>query len=116
MRKQLILLAGIIALYLASSLVLHLVYGPSFPFLSGEDCWMPDGQGGWLAHGHPSDPQPTEPSVTVPMLLNYLPIFLPGALLFLFTLTPLRRWIEAAPPTINEDRPDPESDEMPNAT
>jgi hypothetical protein len=115
MRKTLILLAGIIALYLATSLVLNLVYGPSLPFLSGEDCWMPDGQGGWLAHGHPSDPPPSEPSVNVPLLLSYLPIFLPGALLALFTLTPLRKRLESAAPT-NEDRPVLDSDQPPTTT
>jgi hypothetical protein len=116
MRKAIIFLAGIIALYLISSLALHLVYGPSFPFLSGEDCWMPDGQSGWRAHGHPSAPPPFEPSVNVPLLLTYLPIFLPGALLILFTLTPLRKMIETVPPATSEERPGPESDRPPSAT
>jgi hypothetical protein len=116
MRKPLLLLAGIIVLYLVSSLVLHLVYGPSFPFLPGEDCWMPDSQGGWRAHGNPSDPFPTEPSVNVPLLLTYLPIFLPGALLILFTLTPLRRRLETAPPSTTDDESDSEPDRPPPAT
>jgi hypothetical protein len=110
MRKQLLLLAGIIVLYLASSLVMHVIYGPSFPFLSSEDCWVPDGQGGWMAHGHPSDPAPAQPSVNVPLLLNYVPIFLPGILLILFTLTPLRKRLEVKPATVSEDQPGTESD------
>ncbi len=111
MQKQLILLAAIIVLYLASSLVLHIVYGPSFPFLSGEDCWVPDDQGGWLAHGHPADPQPAQPSVYVPLLLNYLPIFLPGALLILFTLTPLRRRLETKTDQSDADQKDMKTDQ-----
>jgi len=107
MRNKLILLVAIIALFLATSLALHLIYGPSFPFLAGEDCWMPDGAGGWRAHGHPSDPPPDQLSVAVPLLLNYVPIFLPAALLILFTLTPLRRKLEttAAQAKADSDRP-----------
>jgi len=103
MRNKLILLVAIIALYLVTSLALHLIYGPSFPFLAGEDCWMPDGAGGWRAHGHPSDPPPDQPSVAVPLVLNYVPIFLPAALLIVFTLTPLRRKLETASPPAKAD-------------
>jgi hypothetical protein len=83
---------------------MHVIYGPSFPFLSSEDCWVPDGQGGWMAHGHPSDPAPAQPSVNVPLLFNYVPIFLPGILLILFTLTPLRKRLETKPAAVAEEK------------
>jgi hypothetical protein len=94
MRKKVYLLLGIIGLYLISSFCLSLVYGPSFHFLSGEDCWVPDGAGGWIAHGHPSDPEPTQPSTNIHFILQYLPIMLPTVLLVLFTLTPMRRKLD----------------------
>ncbi|MCX6834136.1 MAG: hypothetical protein NTW07_03215, partial [candidate division Zixibacteria bacterium] len=74
------------------------------PFLAGEDCWMPDGAGGWLAHGHPADPAPAERSINVPLILQYLPIFLPALVLILFTLTPLRRKLEGPAPTASPER------------
>jgi hypothetical protein len=30
--------------------------------MSGEDCWMPDGEGGWVKHGVPAGPAPDYPS------------------------------------------------------
>jgi hypothetical protein len=91
MGKKIYLLLGIVGLFLLTSLVLNLVYGPSYPFLAGEDCWIPDGNGGWLSHGHPDDPAPIVSSTNIPFILQYLPIFLPALLLILFTLTPLSR-------------------------
>ncbi len=96
MRNRLFLLLAIVALYLLTSLGLNAIYGPSYPFLSGEDCWLPDGNGGWRAHGSPADPAPSEPSVNVPLLFNYLPIFIPAILLVLFLFTPLRRKLDPA--------------------
>ncbi len=101
MRNRLLLLVGIIALYVATSLALHAIYGPSYPFLAGEDCWMPDSSGGWRAHGSPADSAPAESSVNVPLLLNYLPIFLPTLLLLMFWFTPLRRKLD--PPAATSD-------------
>ena len=51
MRNRLLLLLSVIALYLISAYAIHLVYGPSYPFLAGEDCWMPDNSGGWSDAG-----------------------------------------------------------------
>lgn len=98
MKKNLYLLAGIIFLYLASSAVLQGIYGQSFGFLNGEDYWAPDNAGGWVKHGNPTSPMPVEPSVDVPVLVRYIPIFLPATLLILFYLTPLSRLIEPPPP------------------
>ena len=98
MKKNLYLLAGIIFLYLASSIILQGIYGPSFGFLNGEDSWVPDNAGGWVKHGNPTSAFPTEPSVNVPLGVRYIPIFLPAALLILFYLTPLSRLIEPPPP------------------
>ncbi len=101
MRNKVIFLIAVILLYLTPSLILQGIYGPSYGFLSGEDCWQPDGQSGWVQHGHPQSQQPSEPSVNVPMWVRYVPIFLPGLILFLFLFTPLSRHLESP-------RPEPE--------
>lgn len=101
-KKNLYLLAGIIALYLVSSIILQGIYGPSFGFLTGEDCWVADNSGGWVKHGNLTVPMPTEPSVNVPLGVRYVPIFLPAALLILFYLTPLSRLIEPPLPPQKE--------------
>ena len=116
-KKNLYLLAGIIVLYLCSSLVLQGIYGPSFGFLAGEDCWVADQAGGWVKHGNPTSPMPTEPSDNVPLGVRYIPIFLPAALLILFYLTPLSRKIE---PPLSQRRSEgepggpPIDDQQPN--
>ncbi|MBU8933302.1 MAG: hypothetical protein KOO62_04775 [candidate division Zixibacteria bacterium] len=97
MKNSLTLLVALIGLYLALSLILHVVYGPSFGFLAGEDCWIPDGDGGWMAHGIPDSIAPDSPSMNVPLLLRYLPIYVPGLILAMFMFTPLRRFIESKP-------------------
>ena len=94
MKNNLILLIAIILLYLVPTLILSAVYGPSYGFLSGEDCWVPDGQGGWSRHGQPTEPAPLESSVNVPFMARYLPIFLPGLVLILFLFTPLSKLLE----------------------
>jgi len=94
MRNAVLLLLGIIILYLLSSLVLQGIYGPSYGFLTGEDSWVPDGQGGWGRHGNPAGPQPQVPSVDVPLMVRYVPIFVPALLLVLFMFTPLRKYID----------------------
>ena len=113
MRNPLLLLIGIILLYLASSLVLHAVYGPSYGFLQGEDSWVPDGNEGWVKHGNPTELPPDLPSVNVPVLARYLPIFLPGLLLALFLFTPLRKYVDSRPISEEEaaeDTPDEDPD------
>ena len=107
MGKRFLLLAIIIALYLVLSFGLNLVYGPSYPFLAGEDSWQPDGQGGWRAHGHPTDPTPGVPSVEVPLLLHYLPIFVPALVLILFVFTPLRHRLDPLSPPAASDTEEP---------
>jgi hypothetical protein len=95
MRKNIYLLLGVILLYLISSLILSGIYGPSYGFMQGENRWEPDGSGGWVKHGTPTDPAPAEPSVQVPDSVRYIPIFLPGALLVLFLFTPLGKKLES---------------------
>jgi len=97
MKKQIYLLVAIIALYLITSLTLHLIYGDSYGFLQGEDAWMPDGNSGWVRHGSPDGPKPSEPSVNVPDLVRYIPIFVPALLLAIFLFTPLSRKLEPKP-------------------
>ena len=106
MRKNLILLIALVALYFLTSAVLFGIYGPSIGFVEGEDRWEPDGNGGWVAHGHPDDPQPTVPSENVPLLAYYLPVFIPAFVLALFLFTPLGRKLEEK----KEERPSEVSD------
>ncbi len=96
-----------------TSLALYGIYGPSVGLFEGEDSWHPDGQGGWIAHGSPEDPQPEIPSVDVPVLVRYLPFYIPAALLVLFMFTPLGRKLEDKKPVVeNSEVPDP-SEEQP---
>lgn len=111
MGKRFLLLAALIALFLAISFGLNLAYGPSYPFLAGEDCWQPDGQGDWLAHGQPTNPAPSVPSVEIPLLLHYLPIFVPALVLILFVFTPLRRHLDPPPAAASETDESVASDE-----
>ncbi|MCP4603448.1 MAG: hypothetical protein GY847_23505 [Proteobacteria bacterium] len=106
MRNSVFLLVAIIALHLALALGLQVMYGPSYGFMAGEDCWKPDGQGGWMKHGEPSAPSPAEPSQDIPIPVQYLPIFVPGLVLFAFLFTPLSKKLQ--PPA-----PEPEAEEMP---
>ena len=106
MRNRLFLLIAVIALYLLTSVLLHAIYGPSYPLFAGEDCWIPDGTGSWRAHGSPSGPAPAEPSVNVPLLFNYLPIFIPALVLILFLFTPLRRHLDPTPSSTASDTDD----------
>jgi hypothetical protein len=93
-KARALLLIALVLLYLIPSLILQAVYGPSYGFFSGEDRWIPDGTGGWVMRGQPTEPMPTEPSKDIPLLLPYLPIFLPAFLLILFLFTPLTRKLE----------------------
>lgn len=111
MKRTLLLLTGVILLYLAPSLVLEAVYGPSYAFPPSEDYWMPDGNGGWIAHGSPSGERPDQPSVTVPMALHYVPLFLPALLLVLFLFGPWSRYMKSAPPPPEQDESDDEGDD-----
>ena len=80
MRKTVIYIVAIILLFLIPALILRAMYGPSYYFLSGEDCWMPDGTGGWTKHSGAGFevPPPQEPSVNIPLMVMYIPVFLPG--------------------------------------
>ena len=111
MKKTLLLLAGVILLYLAPSLVLEAVYGPSYAFPPSEDYWTPDGNGGWIAHGSPSGERPDQPSVNVPLALHYVPLFLPALLLVLFLFGPWSRYMKSALPLPEEDESDDEGDD-----
>lgn len=95
MRRNVIFLLILILLYLIPALSLKAVYGPSYNLLLTEDEWKPDGQGGWIKVGEPSSPPPTETSVRVPFVLQYVPILLPGLVLIVVLLTPLSRVLEA---------------------
>ena len=97
MKKSIFLLVGVILLYLVPSLAIKAAYGPSYGFMRGEDCYVGDGNGGWVKHGSPEGPPPDVPSVEVPLVVGYVPIFLPALLLVLFLFTPLSKRLEPAP-------------------
>lgn len=97
MKKVLILVLLLMVTYVGLSLILHLNYGDSSPFLQGEDCWLPDGNGGWIQHGQPVSDMPVEASVNIPELVKYIPIFVPALILMLFYFTPLSRKLESEP-------------------
>ncbi len=84
-------------MYLLPSLILQAVYGDSYGFLSGEDCWIPDGQGGWQSHGFPDHPEPAEPSINVSIFLELVPFLLPLLLIFLYLLSPLSSFMDREP-------------------
>ena len=102
MKNRFYLLIALVLLYLIPALILQAVYGPSYGFMSGEDRWIPDGRGGWEMYGHPTDPMPQVPSENIPLLLPYLPIFLPAFLLIIFLFTPLTRKLEVPQPKPTE--------------
>jgi hypothetical protein len=54
MRKAIIIIVLVLFSFLFSVLLLKAI--------SGEDCWMPDGKGGWVKHGVPAGPPPDYPS------------------------------------------------------
>ncbi len=89
------LLLVAVILFVVPSLILDEVYGPSYDFLSGEDCWVADENGGWIKHGHPAGPPPQHASVEVPLYLRSIPIALPILLLIGFFLV---RAFRARPP------------------
>jgi len=72
MRKAITISLLILFSFLLSALFLKAI--------SGEDCWMPDGKGGWVKHGVPAGPPPDYPS---PITDSPVPVHL--ILLFLFS-------------------------------
>ena len=84
MAKAIIFLLVLLLLFVIPAWILRATYGPSYHFLSGHHCWIPDGNGGWLKHGPLiSGPPPEEPSVKIPILVMYIPVLLPGLLVVL---------------------------------
>jgi len=82
MRKTIIFVVAIVLLFLIPALILRAIYGPSYYFLSGHHCWMPDGNGGWVKHGPmlPNGSEPQEPSINIPLIVMYVPVLLPSLL------------------------------------
>lgn len=112
MKKPLIIIIVVVALYLGASLAIHGIYGDSFPFMPGENYWEPDGQGDWVAQGSPTTPEPEGTSEVVPLPMYYIPILLPGLFLFLVLFTPLGRKLDTLQqPLSKEPKPDDEAEE-----
>jgi hypothetical protein len=104
MKRNLIFLFTLIALYLVPSLIFDAVYGPSYMLWETNDYWRPDAAGGWEAVGHPAEPMPEKPSRVVSIWEFYLPFLLPGLVLMLVLLTPLTRLLEdPRPKSVSSD-------------
>ena len=74
MRKAIIIVVLVLFSFLFSAVFLKAI--------SGEDCWMPDGKGGWVKHGAPAGPPPDYPSPIADTAdsINLLPLFVSGSL------------------------------------
>ncbi len=96
MRATLQLIVVLVLIYLIPAAILHLIYGDSYGWLAGADRWRPDGAGGWVATGSPTEPMPTSESVVIPPLIEYLPVMLPGLVLGVYLLWPRKERSEAA--------------------
>jgi hypothetical protein len=97
MPRWLLLILGVLILYLVPSLILESVYGPSYSLVFGDNCWIPDGQGGWQPKGFPDKQRPTVASENIPFFIEALPFFLPLLLILLFLLSPLAQFVEREP-------------------
>jgi hypothetical protein len=80
MRKTIIIIVLVLLSFLFSALF--------FKAISGEDCWMPDGKGGWVKHGVPAGPPPDYPSqIKDTSACGYLILlFFSGSLLSSFSI------------------------------
>jgi hypothetical protein len=74
MRKAIIIFLLVLFSFLFSTVFLKAI--------SNEDCWMPDGKGGWVKHGVPAGPPPdySSPITDTPVLVSLLPLFISGSL------------------------------------
>jgi len=74
MRKAIIIAVLVLFSFLFSAVFLKAI--------SNEDCWMPDGKGGWVKHGVPagSAPDYSSPIKDIPVLAGLMPIFVSGSL------------------------------------
>ncbi|MHC4555720.1 MAG: hypothetical protein ACYS80_00290 [Planctomycetota bacterium] len=74
MRKAIIIFVLVLFSFLFSAVFLKAI--------SDEDCWMPDGKGGWVKHGVPAGPPPdySSPITDTPVLVSLLLLFVPGSL------------------------------------
>ncbi len=72
MRKAIIIFVLVLFSFLFSAVFLKAI--------SGEDCWMPDGKGGWVKHGVPAGPPPDYSSSVTDTSQSLLPFFVSGSL------------------------------------
>jgi hypothetical protein len=75
MKKFVLFLVVFLIVFSLTALGLRFVYGDSYTFFSGEDAWIPDGNGGWIAHGKPAAAIPNSPSVNVPIIIIWAPLW-----------------------------------------
>jgi hypothetical protein len=67
-----------------------------FKAISKEDCWMPDGEGGWVKHGVPAGPPPDYPSQIKETSIGWyiILLFLSGSLVSSFNIYIYLRLVE----------------------
>jgi hypothetical protein len=72
-----------------------------FKVISAEDCWMPDGKGGWVKHGVPAGSLPAYPSPVgdTPILMLLIWWFLSGSLVSSLCIYLYLRFSKASPNT-----------------
>jgi hypothetical protein len=80
MQKAIIIIVLVLFSFLFSAVFLKAI--------SGEDCWMPDGKGGWVKHGVPAGPPPdfSSPITDTPALISLLPLFVSGSLVSVLSI------------------------------
>jgi hypothetical protein len=89
MRKAIIIIVLILFSFIFTALF--------FKAISGEDCWMPDGKGGWVMHGVPAGPPPDYPSQIKKTSIGwyFILLFLSGSLVSSFTIYTYLRFSKA---------------------
>ncbi|MHC4790193.1 MAG: hypothetical protein ACYS8Y_01945 [Planctomycetota bacterium] len=95
MQKAIIIVSFILFSFFFSALFLKAI--------SGEDCWMPDGKGGWEKHGVPAGPPPDYPSPIpdTPAVAGFIPLFLSGSLVSCLSIHLYLRFSKAKTNTRN---------------
>ena len=89
MRKAIIIFVLVLFSFLFSAVFLKAI--------SGEDCWIPDGKGGWVKHGVPASPAPDYPSPIEDTAVSgsLLPIFISGSLVSVLSIYIFLRFSKA---------------------
>ena len=91
MRKAIIIVALVLFSFLLSAVF--------FKAISGEDCWIPDGEGGWVKHGAPVGPAPdyASPIANAGVAPSLLPLIVSGSLVSCLSIYLFLRFSKVSP-------------------